>query len=173
MAILFYLKRDSYGWLSNFSPHGIEMKGLAWPTVEHYYQAQKVAGTDYEELIRHAHNPSTAKAMANDGTRPVRPDWEAVRYGIMQAAVLKKFETHKDLREFLLATGDEILVEESPTDYYWGCGADGTGQNNLGKILIEVRALLRVRVEQTSAADRERKVERGEQNERKGDSEKS
>jgi ribA/ribD-fused uncharacterized protein len=154
MAILFYLKRDPYGWLSNFSPHGIEMRGRVWPTVEHYYQAQKFAGTDRERQIHEAPNPGTAKAMAHERSHPVRADWEAVKYGVMREAVLKKFETHTDLREALLATGDEALVENAPDDYYWGCGADATGENNLGKILMEVRSMMRGRAGQTVAADR-------------------
>ena len=143
MTILFYRRRDAFGWLSNFSRHPIEMKGRVWPTVEHYYQAQKFAGSEHEELIRQAPDAWTAKLMAHDGTRPLRPDWDAVKYGLMREAVLRKFQTHPDLREQLLATGDEALVEDAPDDYYWGCGADGTGANNLGKILMEVRSLLR------------------------------
>jgi ribA/ribD-fused uncharacterized protein len=145
MTILFYLKRDPFGWLSNFSLHPIEMKGRLWPTVEHYYQAQKFAGTDYEEQIRQAPNAGTSKDMAHDGSHAVRADWDAVKYPIMQEAVLKKFQTHADLWAALLATGDEELVENSPDDYYWGRGSDGTGANNLGRILMEVRSLLRQR----------------------------
>ncbi|MEO6893291.1 MAG: NADAR domain-containing protein, partial [Ktedonobacteraceae bacterium] len=37
------------------------------------------------------------------------------------------------------------VVEKAPRDYYWGCGADGTGQNKLGQTLMTVRALLRSR----------------------------
>jgi ribA/ribD-fused uncharacterized protein len=143
MTILFYLKRDPFGWLSNFSQHPVEMKGRVWPTVEHYYQAQKFAGTDYEELIRHAAGPLDAKTMAHEGSRPVRADWDAVKDEIMREAVLRKFQTHPDLREALLATGEEQLMEDAPDDYYWGRGADGTGANRLGQILMEVRSLLR------------------------------
>ena len=60
-----------------------------------------------------------------------------------RAAVRAKFRTHADLRAELLATGDEELVENAPGDYYWGCGADGSGKNMLGRILMEVRAELR------------------------------
>lgn len=61
----------------------------------------------------------------------------------MRRAVLKKFQAHADLRATLLDTGDEELVENAPGDYYWGCGADGSGKNMLGRILMEVRAALR------------------------------
>ena len=145
MTIRFYLKRDAFGWLSNFSPHAIEMRGVVWPTVEHYYQAQKFAGTEHEELIRQALGPWLAKWLAHDGSPPVRADWDAVKDRIMREAVLKKFETHPSLSEALLATGDEELMEDAPDDYYWGRGADGTGENKLGKLLMEVRSLLRGR----------------------------
>ncbi len=50
----------------------------------------------------------------------------------MRRAVLRKFEEHADIRAVLLATGDAVIVENAPSDYYWGCGADGSGQNKLG-----------------------------------------
>jgi len=43
----------------------------------------------------------------------------------------------------LLSTGDAEIVENSPIDYYWGCGANGSGKNRLGIILMEVRDILR------------------------------
>jgi predicted NAD-dependent protein-ADP-ribosyltransferase YbiA (DUF1768 family) len=39
----------------------------------------------------------------------------------------------------VLSTGIDRIVENAPRDYYWGCGADGSGQNKLGLILMEVR----------------------------------
>lgn len=57
----------------------------------------------------------------------------------MREAVLTKFLTHTDIQAILLATGDRVIVEDSPTDYYWGCGCDRTGQNHLGRILMSVR----------------------------------
>lgn len=61
----------------------------------------------------------------------------------MLRGLLRKFSTHSDIREMLLSTGDEELVEKAPTDYYWGCGKSGTGRNRLGVLLMEVRKQLR------------------------------
>lgn len=58
----------------------------------------------------------------------------------MRQAIRRKFQTHAELRELLVSTEDEELVENSPKDYYWGCGADGSGKNMTGIILMEVRA---------------------------------
>jgi N-glycosidase YbiA len=143
MPIYFYSTRDAYGCFSNFSAHGIELKGAWWPTSEHYFQAQKFAGTDHEEAMRRAKTPKQAAEMGRDRSRPLRPDWEQVKDDIMREAVRQKFLAHKDIQQILLGTGDEELIEATTNDYYWGCGTNGTGKNMLGTILMEVRAELR------------------------------
>ena len=143
MTIYFYGINDQYGCFSNFSQHGFELDGLYWTTSEHYFQAQKFVGTTHLEQIRQVKTPRDAARMGRDRKRPLRPDWEQVKDDIMRKAVLKKFETHSDIREILLSTNDEEIVENAPRDYYWGCGKDGSGKNMLGKILVEVRDILR------------------------------
>ena len=144
MLVYFYSTRGDYGCFSNFSAHGFELDGEYWPTTEHYFQAQKFPGTPQVDLIRQAKTPKDAAKMGRDRSHPLRPDWEQVKDDIMGKAVLRKFETHGDIRETLLAT-DESIVENSPIDYYWGCGQDGSGKNMLGQILMEVREILRSR----------------------------
>lgn len=142
MPIYFYSTREAYGCFSNFSPHGVQLKGVWWPTTEHYFQAQKFVGASDEEAIRLAKSPKQAAEMGRDRKRPLRPDWEQVKDNVMREAVRQKFLTHKDIQQTLLNTGDEEIVENAPGDYYWGVGADGSGKNMLGKILMEVRAEL-------------------------------
>ena len=62
----------------------------------------------------------------------------------MFRAVLKKFKTHDKLKELLLSTGEQNIVENAPGDYYWGIGKNGTGLNKLGKILVSVREQLKI-----------------------------
>ena len=143
MAIYFYTTIGEYGFLSNFSRHGFGLDGKYWPTVEHYFQAMKFVGTGYEERVRRARTPKEAKRLGRNRSFTLRSDWEAVKVAIMKGAVLRKFETHQDIRQRLLATGERELVENAPSDYFWGCGADGSGKNMLGKILMEVRDALR------------------------------
>ena len=146
MPIYFYVPgEEPYGCFSNFSPHGVELDGAWWPTAEHYFQAQKFAGTEHAERVRRARTPKDAANLGRDRSLPLRPDWEEVKDDVMRRAVLKKFETHAGLRALLLSTGDEEIVENAPGDYYWGCGQDGTGRNMLGKILAETREILRAR----------------------------
>ena len=146
MAILFYSTREQpYGCFSNFAPYPFELEGQRWPTSEHYFQAQKFAGTPHEEEVRRAPRAAKAAEMGRERGRPLRRDWERVKDDVMRRAVLRKFETHDDIRALLLSTGDEEIVENAPRDYYWGRGADGSGKNMLGQILMEVRATLRER----------------------------
>jgi hypothetical protein len=146
MTIYFYSDREQpYGCFSNFSRHGFELDGYWWPTSEHYFQAQKFVDTDrlWFDKIREVKMPKDAANMGRDRRHPLRQDWEEVKDEIMQQAVLQKFSTHADIREILLNTGDELLVENARNDYYWGCGADGSGKNKLGEILVIVREILR------------------------------
>jgi ribA/ribD-fused uncharacterized protein len=142
-VINFYRTKDEYGCFSNFAPYPVELKGKVWPTSEHYFQAQKFAGTEHEEAIRLEKSPMIAARMGRDRTKPIRPDWEAVKDDIMRQAVRAKFRQHAELREMLLATGDARIVEHTENDSYWGDGGDGSGKNMLGRILMEVREELR------------------------------
>jgi len=149
MTVYFYTTHEEpYGCFSNFSRHGIEIDGAWWPTTEHYFQAQKFAGTSYVAQVQKALTPKQATEMGRNRKLPLRPDWEQIKDKVMFEAVLRKFETHKELRVILLSTDEEEIVENAPGDYYWGCGADGSGQNTLGKILMEVRNVLRQRMTQ-------------------------
>ena len=145
MSIEFYSKTTTYHEFSNFSLHGIEMDGQWYPTVEHYYQAMKFPGHEHAKQIRLAAKPAIAKQLGSLPSVQLREDWEEIKIDVMRAAVKKKFTTHPELMQLLLDTGDEELIEVAPTDYFWGRGESGTGQNWLGKILMDVRAESRER----------------------------
>lgn len=141
--IKFYSEHcDEYGCFSNFSTHEIDLDGYLWKTSEHYFQAQKFIDKDNFDRVKNALTPGKAKFIGKT-TNALRPDWEDIKDDIMKRVVLAKFTQHKDIRDVLLSTGDEEIVEDSPTDYYWGIGANGSGKNMLGKILMAVRDILR------------------------------
>lgn len=138
----FYSTRDEYGCFSNFSRHHLFLKDNVWKTSEHYFQAQKFAGTEYEEKVRSAHSPKEAAELGRNQKFPLRKDWEAVRDDIMREALRAKFTQNKELKEILLETGDAHLIEHTANDSYWADGGDGSGQNMLGKLLMELRETL-------------------------------
>lgn len=145
-SLLFYSTQDAYGEFSNFAAFPIEIDGQTWPTSEHYFQAQKFSGTEYEELIRTTLSPMAAAKIGRDRKLPLRPDWEEVKDCVMRKAVWTKFNQHPRLAAMLIETGDAVIVEHTHNDAYWGDGGDGKGVNRLGQILMDVRTeLLRAR----------------------------
>lgn len=141
--ILFYRTGEAYGEFSNFAAFPVQLKGREWPTTEHYFQAQKFAGTEYEETIRRANSPMIAARLGRSRAHPLRVDWESVKDEIMREALLAKFTQHPKLKSLLLSTGDAELVEHTKNDSYWADGGDGTGKNRLGKLLMELRPKFR------------------------------
>lgn len=86
------------------------------------------------ERIRQAPHPWAAKALGFD---------------LVVAGNVAKFGQHPQLRQFLLATGQRVLVEASPLDRIWGSGwppmmsgppgrRPWQGLNLLGSALMEV-----------------------------------
>ena len=129
----------------------------AYLCMEQYMMAGKAELFGDQEIrkqILACSNPKEIKALG----RRVRGFDQEVRDRFKYAIVLNgnwcKFSQNRDLREFLLSTGDSILAEASPCDGIWGIrlSADSPeardpmkwrGQNLLGFALMEVRDELR------------------------------
>ncbi len=142
-TIRFYSVGDEFGELSNFAPYPIMLRGKRWPTSEHFFQAQKFESEREREAVRKATSPMLAARLGRDRKRKLRRDWEAVKVAVMREALQAKFRQHADLGALLLATGDALLVEHTENDDYWGDGGDGSGRNELGRLLMALRDELR------------------------------
>ena len=149
--------REAFGFLSHFHPAPIWLDDEIWPTVEHYYQAQKSADSAYRQAIREAVTPGAAKRLAAppDAPKPAsqkswfrlqgaqpRADWSEVKLDLMRKGDWAKFSQNRQLAERLLATGQAKLIEDSSSEPFWGTGRDGLGLNWAGRVLMEVRACL-------------------------------
>ena len=86
------------------------------------------------EKIINAKTPKEASNIGRDRNNILRENWRLIKQQIMYEAVLYKFKAHEDLKEKLLATGNEEIIEETTKENYWGCGPNYDGQNNYGKI---------------------------------------
>ncbi|KAL5058637.1 hypothetical protein RYX36_030241 [Vicia faba] len=123
-TIFFYVSWDTYGALSNFSPHPIQMPdengdSVTWLSVEHYYQ--------------------------------IRPDWDSKKIDVMYSALKCKFSTSPRLNSMLVSTAGSVLVEASPHDIFWGGGRQGEGLNYLGRLLMKLRSEF---IEESSSSTR-------------------
>jgi ribA/ribD-fused uncharacterized protein len=153
-------------FLSNFWPCQIEHQGIKYPSVEHFYVAMKVNDQqlingvyftpgDFREMIAKIKNPADVKKLGSK--IKLRSDWEEKKLKVMNWAVRQKFQDPK-LAELLLMTEDRELIEGNFWhDVYWGfCSCPkckGLCQNNLGKILMEVRQEVKLRDQKPSIED--------------------
>jgi nicotinate (nicotinamide) nucleotide adenylyltransferase len=134
-----------------------EVAGVKYHTAEQYMMAQKALLFDDKQVfdqIMLADNPRDYKALGRKIRKFDSKIWDARKYDIVVEGNKAKFSQNDDLKEYLLSTGDAILVEASPYDRIWGIGlypgqaAKGSidqwrGLNLLGAALMEVRDWLR------------------------------
>lgn len=141
-VIRFNSKSVEYGWLSNFHEASMQIHGLEWPTVEHFFQAQKFISLEYGGLIRMAPTAAGAKKMGRSRDYAIRNDWNTHRVVVMKTAIDAKFLQNADLRELLILTHPLKLAESSRFDRFWAVGANDVGMNMLGTIIMELRSRL-------------------------------
>jgi hypothetical protein len=128
--------QGQWRWLSNFWPANVMYDGHMFPSSEHAYVAAKINNPKMYAVIT-TYTVAQAKRYGKPfqwGTRD--------RRAIMLEIVRDKFTRNPALQKALLATGDTELQEGNRwNDRYWGiCPPDsGQGQNELGKILMQVR----------------------------------
>jgi ribA/ribD-fused uncharacterized protein len=150
-TITFYT--DKMHWADNFSAFAIEVDEVVYPTVEHAYQAAKFDDEDLKERIISARSPYLAKGLGKDPkfASKKRPAWEEEKVAIMLKLLQAKVSQHAYVKNELLSTGISLLVEDSPTDDFWGRGPAWNGLNMLGRLWFLIRECVR--------ADREVSVE--------------
>ena len=135
----FYEPDGYYGWLSTYAKYPIVIDGVAWNTVEHFYQASKFTDDHIRGAIRSAATPSAAKRIAVEYKDRRIPTWPSIKNSAMLAALRCKFAQYPELRRRLVGTGSAEIIEMSPDDWYWGAGCDGGGKNVLGQLIMSVR----------------------------------
>ena len=124
--------------LSPFSAHEVELDGVVYKTAEHAYQALRVK-PEKRAAILAARSPMDAwrvaqRAKASDELLQGH-DW----YAIMERVYRAKLTQHADVEAVLRASGSRELLKVYDTDYYWGTGTDGSGENMLGKLWMALR----------------------------------
>lgn len=133
-----------------------ECDGNEFMTAEHYMMYQKAllfSDTDAAQRLLAAKNPGEAKAIGREVKGFDQAKWNDCRFDIVVSGNIAKFSGHPPLKEFLLNTGNRVLVEASPVDKIWGNGLAEDdpdcerpdlwpGENLLGFALMEVRERL-------------------------------
>ena len=138
---------------SQWYPCRFEVDGVTYTSAEQYMMAEKAKLFGDDEIrkeILSTSDPRTCKALGRKVKHFDKAVWDKNKESIVKKGNMKKFLQNNELRNFLLSTGDKVLVEASPSDRIWGIGLgknnpdalDPTklrGQNLLGFALMNVR----------------------------------
>ncbi len=134
-----------------------DVEGVRYATAEHWMMAGKARvfgdGQALERILA-AGSPAEAKALGRTVRGFDEATWRAKRSEIVTQGSVHKFGADPARRDYLLATGEAILVEAAPRDTIWGIGLGAShasardprrwrGQNLLGFALVSARAILR------------------------------
>jgi ribA/ribD-fused uncharacterized protein len=145
--------KGEYRAFSVMAEYPIEIEGVRYPTVEHYYQAMKASEFKDSELLKKILETKSTKAVKTLGKKVanfMKEVWDDKRYDIMLRANRAKFVQHPELRKQLLDTGSKRIGLANPRNKYWSIGTSmesdksanpskWSGQNKLGKLLEFLR----------------------------------
>jgi N-glycosidase YbiA len=141
MKIIGFNEGKFYG-LSNFSAHKVVYLGLEYMTAEHAYQVAKFNDEKIARKIRNAPSAFLARQFGQEKNGRI-DDLQNKKVGIMREIIKAKLDQHQDVKNMLLETGEATIKKNYDDDWFWGIGADGSGQNIMGKILMELRSELK------------------------------
>ncbi|MFC9897924.1 NADAR family protein [Nocardia sp. NPDC127579] len=145
------------GALSQWWPAEFTVGDNTFRSAEHYMmwgKAMLFDDTDTAARILAVKHPSQAKSLGRKVRGFDENAWSAARFDIVVTASVAKFGQHEPLADYLLRTGERVLVEASPVDRIWGIGlaaddpraddpARWRGSNLLGFALMAARDQLR------------------------------
>ena len=108
--------KGPWSCLSNYFVRETFIQGYPYPTVEHYFQAQKFAGKPaLQEQVRKSRSGLQAKKLAEEKVEEMVGNWEEIKDAVMQRGVEAKFAQHADLKDVLLSTDQAEVVYVSST----------------------------------------------------------
>jgi ribA/ribD-fused uncharacterized protein len=139
-AISFY--EAEYYMFSNFASFAVKYNGLLFPISEHAYQAAKFEDKEVIDLIHSSLSAHDSKKVARAHKEKMNPAWDSIKVSVMEDIIRSKISMHPYIKEKLLETGDQEIIEDSPKDSFSGRGQDFKGRNELGKVWMKIRAEL-------------------------------
>lgn len=127
--------------LSPFSAHEVCIDGVVYKTAEHAYQALRVIPEARQEIIN-AGSPMDAWRLGQKCKEEGRLVLNFDKLALMEKIFRAKLIQHRDIADVLKVTGERELLKVYDADDYWGTGANGTGENQMGKLWMKLRTEL-------------------------------
>lgn len=163
-VVVFFGKESRF---SNHYPSPFNIDDTNFSTMEQYLAHSRARFANDQHLMDRAmesSDPADAKRILNLlREAPGQSDWEEERHDILIAGLLAKFRQNPDLKKYLLSSEDRQLGEAS-RNKVWGIGMTltskdrlnvqrWTGDNLLGRTLMEVRHILTTEATTTEAPE--------------------
>ena len=138
---------------SNMHEAPVQIDGMTFPTVEHYFQwskAKMFGDAEAQAKILKTPSPKSVKAYGKKVKNFDEEAWKEKRDSVMEVAVKAKLMQHPDILKKLRETGTRPIAEADPRGKYWGIGTSADtskakdpsrwpGENKMGKILMRLR----------------------------------
>jgi N-glycosidase YbiA len=151
-TIVYFNQSKNYKWLSNFNvANPFTFKDREYVTMEHAYQAQQVESDDYKDLFTKGTEtyigdvPNAAKKAGNKTNikkmkKTIVSNWNDIKAETLKEIMIAYFEANPELKTKLIQTGqNELVFKGLGVDGFWGIDKTGEGENNHGKLLMELR----------------------------------
>ena len=105
--------KGPYKCLGNSYSATIMVEGIAYPSVEHAFQAAKVSDRAIKFQISKA-SLAEVRNLLEDVW--IRPNWNDVKYATLHQLVKLKFESNKELAKVLMGTGTQLLGNKNEAE---------------------------------------------------------
>lgn len=131
--------QGEYRWLSNFAPCKIILDDKEYPSVEHAYMSAKSNDEAWKKMCQDKNNiAGTIKKLSK--TIKLIENWDTIKFDVMRKCLEQKYN-QEPYKSKLKYTKNEFIQEGNMWgDKVWGiCLKTGKGENNLGKIIMEIR----------------------------------
>jgi ribA/ribD-fused uncharacterized protein len=134
--------QGEYRWLSNFAIVPIKLDSIVYKSVEHAYMSCKSDDYTWKLFCRDTERAGDVK-KASYKIKLV-DNWDQIKLDVMKECLKQKF-SNEPYKTKLIQTNDELIQEGNDwNDKFWGvCLKTGKGENNLGKMIMNIRNELR------------------------------
>jgi ribA/ribD-fused uncharacterized protein len=152
MEILIRKVKEDSGWLSCMSAYPVMHNGIEYRTCEALFQSLRFqAYPNIQGQIQQCKSPMGAKMIARKNrallSRGEMWDEAPSDFKLMEECLKLKLEQHPELKDKLIKTGNDTIIEDCTTHdresaRFWGMvfkGGKWIGENNLGKLWMQLR----------------------------------
>lgn len=131
--------QGEYRWLSNFVPCKIMLDSVEYPSVEHAYMSAKSNDIEWKKFCSNPNNKAGEVKKKSKGIKLIE-NWDIIKFEVMKCCLIQKYNQEPYKTKLIQTKREHIQEGNMWGDKVWGvCLKTGNGENNLGKMIMEIR----------------------------------